>query len=677
MNAINFNFDNDRDLQVALAKFEKATATDELWIDKKGKVHCDGLITQLIRKIGAFFSWRPTVKHGILKNDVAQILNHALKQKKISKAAADRIFQSYSTYEVQHSTYKCLSLFDKIFHTKSVRTMAAKPIALQAYWKQCGPKPTVTNELRDASARKIQEAYRALRSGRKVRDTTVMPHQILPRLKEYLKGIELLEGTMGSNEREDFTLAICREIQIMSTNPEKFRGKSVQLLHNEREAYHLPQLKGSTFKQIKANSQKNLPPRKVKLKVDCWLEMPQDASKIDLLVCTKVKLGNGTYKTVYKAERFSIELKINHKPGHSARTVDHQFKAHSVANPNTPKTEKSPAYDLQSTFKAGIGTHRKLMQMGVRVPPLPTNRLPDAETGKVDDLETIQDMFNTDLWDATYKGGVPLELHLNSPKREILQDEKLQVFIDLADTLVGYHATSDQTGARKTPYVHRDIKAPNVWLMKIDGALRGALGDFDLVQSIGTSTTKGFYDYWDKSSQNGWIIPLVDCYGMAMTFGDVLLPKFDTVRLKPDTFDKAVIAEKILAELQSGLIKIFTKDRNKIERFRDPAEINVFLAECTKASKSLSQKQHAALSQLQKQWALQMEVLEIVSSMIKSSRDVYDYILAHPQIQTMLKSDDPDTRLNAVQNIERDCPYLSAKEIRDRLVALQKQFKKE
>ncbi len=348
------------------------------------------------------------------------------------------------------------------------------------------PKQMTSCATYEAAQAKIAAAWR----GKKTRDVVVLPNQIIPLMKD-----QLLSDGYTMADVKDISRAICRELNEMSTNPAKYKGKSVRVPLGQ--IYQVPVFTNDTGE--------------LKAKHNCWLEMSPDGKEIKLLMSEiefKSKLREGGFKIVHKAHSFEIPFHL--EQGERKGTYDPYVLY--VAQPNS-QTFKNKEEEI----KVGLYIQGEMLkEPGIYIVELPQERTESADPSEPRPFELKIRWYNSDLLDAVENGSVPLGFDKNAPTQAFTLENSLEVVSNVARAAESMHAKG---------YVHRDLKTQNI-LVKDN---HGYLNDFDLATQIGFSDKFWDYDYFDPLGRTGCFTPSVDVFDLALALGASIYSPYDFV----------------------------------------------------------------------------------------------------------------------------------------------------
>lgn len=483
-------------------ELKKATSSDTILIDKKGHFHCVGTLQQMARQahdivapwLGESVVVRreldPEFLKGFLKLGSAQ---GWLESNEINEMAAKfKDYKGAATDAKANVTFNKTIRPDKVdekdtgSETASVTSSSEMP-------------PRVENP---------QDVY-------------VRPSQIMPQLKKHL-----LKSIIEPSELKVYAYALCREINEVSMEGKLKPGESYKL---EAGSQQYPiQLYGKVYKDDEGNWQAEKKDAKsIEFPFDCWVKLSEDGKKVSILFRENKKLAEGGYKTVKKGQNFEIRLEVGKKADGTSQSR---------------KINYSPKIVFQDkgnpeTILEGLETHKKLLETvaaaGAKIVELP--KFPVARSAEDDGLEMEQKWYNGTLKGAAENGVVPLDIQEDTGVLAFTPEDSVSCIMDVTKTLKIIHSKD---------IVHRDVKWINI-LLNVAGKskIEGLLADLDLIQEVGTGDSWD-YIYWDKSSQEGWVLPLSDCYGMAMTIGESWVPGFVEILEDPEMLTAETLAKK-------------------------------------------------------------------------------------------------------------------------------------
>ncbi len=370
-------------------------------------------------------------------------------------------------------------------------------------------------DIHEMSATLIQSAAR----GYITRNRVILPTQLFPHLNNRLK------NKLSLDQIVDISRAISREINTMSTDPEKHKGKSVRV--SQHKVMEFPVFLGKDYQTYY-----NFTPY-----YDCWLEMSEKGDKIKLTMSELNKnsqVGKGGYKGIHKAESFEIDFYL--EKGKRKGSYDPRV---FVVPLNTSARS--------ARITEGQEIQKKMLEKfkGIKIVEIPEARAPSADSS-VALPEWTMPWYNADMEEAIKKAKVPVDIDKTTYTPYSFNDS-LNALSTVGEAIVAMH----EEGC-----VHRDLKALNILLKpNKQGELEGFLNDFDLACEMGSSKNYWNYEFWDPLSRRGIVTPATDLYGLALVLGDSLSPNFNKEFEDLNKFDKARLDhhKKIaLSRLQNG-----------------------------------------------------------------------------------------------------------------------------
>ena len=461
----------------------------------------------------------------------------------------------------------------------------------------------------DRAATKIQSAFRGWRTQQLV----VFPSQILPFLSQHL---------IDKKNITDVARGLAREINEMSLNREKFKGKTVHI-ESLTKLYSYPII-GSRLSD------------RFLLNFDFWIEMSSDGRAIKLLIKPKVPLlGEGTYKTVHKAQSFEIPLRVQQVQ----RKMAYNRKVISAAKPGYEEDISESLKKLQDILSK-VGK-------GAKIPSVPRQLKSESPS-----IKREQEWYNSDFRNVIYNSDIPLDFEPGTSLK-VNVSEKLNILMDVALTIQLIHETG---------FVHRDVKPLNIL---VNAFLEGFISDFDtLTLPCKSDTVSSDYPYWDTCSRKGWVIPFCDVYGLAMTLGEILIPDFINDKamiesmedLKPEFLSQATTAyaERYLNNFPDAAF--FKKFLNA----KAPASHTIRLINIAIAQNRVPSHVKPILENLKKELEVMEVAVKYIFDIIKLDKEIYAFLENNIQLQLLLSSKNEKDQLLAAQQLQQAFPQASA-----------------
>lgn len=478
---------------------------------------------------------------------------------------------------------------------------------------------------KNIAATKIQSAFR----GRRTRQAVVLPQQIIPFLCEHL---------VDNSRATDLARGLCREINEMALNPQKYKGKSIRL-EKVLLAYRFPIIDRTKWTGSE----------EIQLNFDCWLEMAPDGKKIKIVMIPEKnsKLGEGTYKVVHQAQVFEIPLRLKDGGGRD-------FRYTSKINFKVKGEDFSKQIDMKFNILSGLAIQREILEKvkGAKIASLPEDHLPHLDS-KVENFEMEQEWYNADLHQAIVSSIVPLDFKGNVYRLSVL--DKLQVLTDTALSLELIH---------KAGFVHRDVKPDNI-LIKIDedNFIEGFLADFDLACKIGFSNLQADYQFWDKCSKNGLVTPFSDVYGLGMTLGELIIPGFkSSILFNPHVLLDSDSKNKFLNSLvqnHATVLNLMSDPEYCLSPTMSAHEIKAQFSLYLETHESLQPEIKRYLEQAIKDITAYEMTIDYVTNLIRTDLDVYSFLERNLSLQNLLASSEEDEKKLGIEILEKQFPLFS------------------
>lgn len=485
-----------------------------------------------------------------------------------------------------------------------------------------------------------------------VHNNTVISSQIKSILTEKLSSKEC-----DPHNIDRITKILCRAINELSLNGEASKGKSL--------AYSgIPQKNDLIFRDINETSSL----QKFDLPFNCWIERSKDETYIDVSIFTTDYIQSGSYKNIFNAHKFRVfsQKKFLYRPV--------EYHPITIQYPKMYISLEDNKF-VKKTIKNCIKMHYEIFEkFGDRAKKLftepPTYRLPDYNGKEITKFEFTQRKYLGDLFQAI-EATPPIVSPSTRKNLHIPHAQQLKFIKKKAYTAQELHDKG---------YVHCDLKAENVLVDDENGVLDVKLNDFDLVQPLGIKLDKSNHEnnYWDWCRYNGIILPSTDCYGLAITIGNIFIPDFLAC-----IDDKLPLTNSNLKYLKNRKFDVTTLENNLILHFGNLANqcprnstikrpgIWVSLQEILEyLSKYLASSKDNSATQLQIALCLEdlfltIHAIKLVSTIIKQCADLYEYLKAHPLIQEDLYNPDETIRIRARTHLQTK--YWSAKQIGDEI----------
>lgn len=361
----------------------------------------------------------------------------------------------------------------------------------------------------------------AIRKGIEDRKKVVFPDQILPFLKTHLPNYSDPAG-------KKLAVVLCKEINRMSLDPEKFKGKSVEFAPSigmppvfigQKLREDVSNKEGKVIAKAgdlyDENMLKMFLEEGVKLNHRFHLQMNKKGKNIKLTILpTEQPIAAGGYKEAFKQHSFDIPLKLEKAPAAlSAKRVRKVTHRHEVLQRiiGDAIIAHEGLFKAKEIKKAVEGSSKDLSKFKMTAIPVPFK--PSVETSA--DVAFEQEWYNSDFYSIIKKSAI---YDFNGEKiRDITFRDKLDILVDAAESLVTLHEAG---------YVHRDVKPMNL-LVKMNGnKLEGHLHDFDYTQKIGVDKHKGTKFYEEDCARKGFVVPFSDTYALVVSLGVALVPNF-------------------------------------------------------------------------------------------------------------------------------------------------------
>jgi serine/threonine protein kinase len=473
-------------------------------------------------------------------------------------------------------------------------------------------------ERKEAATIKLQSLIR----GWHTRNIVVLPDQLgmilnTPLLEDY-----------SSDKKNDLIRALCRELSEMTEHREKYKGKSIRLDKSQLKKYPY-----FIFEQSK--------PSDIVGEFDCWLEMAPDGKSINLLIVGN-KLGEGTFKEVFKAPTFEISLILDE---------DRKRKGSPSANVLLkPKDAKG--------VQEGLDLLEKVLHLGnqAKFAGFPRKRSPSADPSSKPDFEMTQEWYNCDLSQMNEMGAVPLDFN-KSARRVAALPDKINIFLDLAHSLELLHVEG---------MVHKDIKPANILVKAYEkGAMEGFLSDFDWLTPIGKGI-KNAYVYWDLAAKNGLVTPYSDSYGLMLSLGETLSNNIFFGFKADFEFSPTHVDQTLIKYIKSSMLKIRKNITLDIQTLRKIDAI-------TNNSYSSSEVLMKDIEKIRdkncvKNLKIIHQCLILIGEVIQKNESFYNHIKQDPDILNILENGTDQDKKNLMKRLEPH--YYPMSKIREKLASI-------
>lgn len=487
--------------------------------------------------------------------------------------------------------------------------------------------------------------------GWQTRNRIVLPSQLLPTIKQHL--------TDHADEQQlhELTKGLCREILNMAQTPELFRGKSVRIAPNTPKTYLFAE--GEKKSAIHINWL-------------CWLELAANSQTIDLLILppSAPKIGCGTYKEIFCAHNFTLELrqkkgqrKICYSPYILAKIKDR---------------------DDLATIERGERFQKELLtkEQAIKLVCLPTPRsisaqLPSPEIAEPHEYK--QKWYNCDLYCASKERAVPLDASLKPQKLPFRTKDYFKALIDACESLQIMH---------NHHIVHGDVKPLNILLQFTNNKpypFTGYLSDFDFTNHLGAANhISGSYAYWDFAAQTGYLFPSCDLHGLAMSLLELFLGKsifswckgilLSLVKDKWlfDRQTKLTAAKKIIAFYTTSLPS-FT-----IHKMCKQSYLPVIILEINQFRQSaglFTPAQHVVLQRLEKQLSILDASCELAFAVFQKNMTLYEIIQKEAEkVRAIIQKGTEEEKQLLWEQISTRAACLSMGEFQRKLTAIQQKL---
>lgn len=488
----------------------------------------------------------------------------------------------------------------------------------------------------------------AIRQGIRERHRIVLPSQIFEQLKKELSHHQYSDAVL-----KEMAFAICREIDVMSANVRRFKGKRLEFVN---KASSQTVFTGATLKEDLTDKEGKVVARKgamitgkllkklekagvetaalkaemtKEIKHQFSLQMDEKGKTIKLSIIPNLpSITKGYYKQVFKQHSFTIPLKteISALSKKRVRTTTHQHEALLKIQHDVDLVSKGIAIQRDVEVRTKDASKVKFTKLPIKISP--------SET---DSKETAyeQELYNGDLY-MILTEKVVKDLNGNII-RNITTKDVMDIFVDAAEALANLH----QAG-----YVHRDFYPSNLLIKEKDNKLTGHLHDFDLADKIGTNPQSSSLFYRDKSAKEGFVIPFNDSFALAMSLGEASVVKFaefrqELMKVKEDWMadeldeDWVDIAkERFNQKINEILNRLLSGDPElqKLFHGKKPDEIQKFDIKSVEAI--LGKK----IENLQKDLLAYTSILNLVYGFLINEDTAADFISKNDEFEFSLKA---------------------------------------
>lgn len=676
------NYQDQITYENVIQKLTCAKPNKGLMIDDQGHIYYAGKLRLLWEKIKGFFG---AVNHTLsseIKLRAISILEYGIEHKWLTVNKVRGVVQRLEKFSCESD--------------EPLRLYMATHI--RAIFKEL--YRTLTKADLNKYATKIQSLFR----GHSARNAVVLPGQILPFLQKHLLG--------GHDQGRLFDIArgLCREINEMATHRAKYKGKSAHLEQVAPKYYPFPVFGA----RGKYEGQKA-----IKLSFDCWIEMSESGDEIKLLIVPEenAKFDAGSYKDVFKAQSFDIPLmmkkkgsrELNYEPKVLAKVLPDAYEGKirtyeqrvqslveekgKTSNPSKIKAyedkitayqkkikelvemtqaDNNKAYEKKvKAVKKGVKLHQQLIESlpEGKFAGIARERLPSAGgAAAAEGYEITQEWYNASLHYAGSHKAMPLDFSEVPKMRSLSSADLFNCIVDVAKTIEQMHSVG---------IIHRDIKPANI-LLKVteSGPPEGFVSDFDLISQVGKDSIESEYDYWDKCCRKGYVTTFADCYGLAMTLGDAMIPHFWKIRQEPGLLNKKPEELKLGAFTESlnGVLGLDNPLQNEFESCKTPKAV-LNKVESLLNPKS---KRRLTVSEIEELSKLKVElkgidlILSLISEVVQQDHAQYNFLQAHPELQMQLQKGSVSAKQEVAALLQSHC--FSAAEFRERLEDIQKTY---
>lgn len=493
------------------------------------------------------------------------------------------------------------------------------------------------NPTQEAAATTIQRVWR----GHRVRQRTLLPGQLLPFLDHYLV------TSFKNKELSDLELCLCREVNSLSLEPDKFKGKSRRLAPSEKE-YAIATPSNSRVRHVRPDFL-------------VWLEMAKDGQSLDLLMVPSESqisaLAEGSYKRVFRAREFHIPFQIS------------EGKRLVQARPMI----LFEAIGKRKHVEKGIILQRSLLRLpGVKLAELPHKRLPSTDIPATESpFEAKQRWYPCSLAHAVDKGTLPLDVIPEAPTVNVSLVDLMSALVDVARSLEAF---------LEAGISHCDVKPDNILLSRCDsGKIEGILSDFDLTCHFG-SHFKSDYCYWDPAARDGWITPCTDAYGLAMSLGEVLLPGFlshentlDKMKVSPEStsFPFQILDSAVTARVKKSLSNTSDKELLRLCQIDTAAKMEAALTKFLQ-KKDLDPASRKTAACLVVEVEVMTSSFKLIMETVKKSKNMHQWLKERPDLQQWLNGTSSQKK-KAIRILSLICP--SVKQLRQPMEQLAAKLK--
>lgn len=509
---------------------------------------------------------------------------------------------------------------------------------------------------------KIQSVIR----GWNTRNAVVLPEQIMP-----IFDSDILSSVDFFLNKQEICLVLCREMNDMIKDPEKYKGKSVRINKYTRQYPYF--IIGQNSKKI------------INLDFDCRLQMAKDGKSIKVLLVGS-ELGNGSFKVVSKAPKFEIDIMLK------------GFEREWFAKTGVLATSQ-PTDGTESTILNGLQMQATILEIaaekGGKFASMAEELFPNVDSSSKVPLEMEQEWYNGDLNSLKGVGKVPLEMGSASKVRSLELNDVFDILLDVSYSLSTIHSSG---------LIHADIKPENILVKATEFTpMEGYISDFDLTKRISVYNRPKpiIYFYWDRCAcELGVFTPFTDIYGLGMSIGRGLFPAFYYLALqnvnanpiydindyieKPDTYDflmydplKALIKKSALSSTQK-------EDLERDNKRTTAPELDHRLHSCLDADKLLQNlstydskgdpfMEHE-IKLIHEQAVAFKRGYELVKKIVIKNREFYEVVKNDPDAKNVFRRGTSEERLETVQRLSPH--FYQLVEVHKEMTAIKQAFGK-